>query len=371
MATMRAARMHALHQPFTVDEVEVPEPRPTDVLVQVKACGIVPNLGNVLNFLPEWWPHLTFPPLPAIFGLDVAGVVVATGAQVHGIEAGQRVYVNPGRHCGGCHACRTGDPQQCPAYTFSGYFGFGPGSAELFADYPYGGLAEYMTAPLYSLVTIPDNLSFEGAARLGYLGTAYRALREARVDSNSVVVVNGASGTLGVGAVLMALAMGARKVLGIARNRGLLAQVEALDPHRVGVFSTVDAAEGDVAAWIRESSGGRGADIVIDALQSGAEPQPLLEALAGLARGGRHVPVGGVLGALPINLNVLMSNDQRVVASLWFDTADGQAMASMVESGVLDLSVLEHEVFELEQVNEALAVIANRNGGFSNYVLKP
>ncbi|WP_395729713.1 alcohol dehydrogenase catalytic domain-containing protein [Nakamurella sp.] len=124
---MRAARMHARHEPFVVDEVDIPTPRPTDVLIKVEACGVVPNLGNVLSFLPEWWPHLTFPPLPSIYGLDVAGVVAAKGEQVRGIEVGQRVYVNPARSCGGCHACRTSDPQHCPAYTFAGYFGFGRG----------------------------------------------------------------------------------------------------------------------------------------------------------------------------------------------------------------------------------------------------
>lgn len=119
--------MHARHEPFVVDEVDIPTPRPTDVLIKVEACGVVPNLGNVLSFLPEWWLHLTFPPLPSIYGLDVAGVVAAKGEQVRGIEVGQRVYVNPARSCGGRHACRTSDPQHCPAYTFAGYFGFGRG----------------------------------------------------------------------------------------------------------------------------------------------------------------------------------------------------------------------------------------------------
>ena len=93
--TMRTARMHVRGEPLTIDQLEVPTPRPTDVLVEVKACGIVPNLGNVLNKFVDWFPHLSLPPLPAIFGLDPAGVVVEKGSQVHGIEIGQRVYVNP------------------------------------------------------------------------------------------------------------------------------------------------------------------------------------------------------------------------------------------------------------------------------------
>ena len=63
------------------------------------------------------------------------------------------VYVNPGTSCGSCHACRCGQPINCDAYTFLGYFGFGPRSSQVFVDYPYAGFAEYMTAPATSLVT--------------------------------------------------------------------------------------------------------------------------------------------------------------------------------------------------------------------------
>ncbi|MBS9376149.1 hypothetical protein GON09_005170 [Rhodococcus sp. B50] len=47
-ATMRVARLHEINQPMKIEELPIPEPRPTDVLVQVKACNVVPNLGNVL-----------------------------------------------------------------------------------------------------------------------------------------------------------------------------------------------------------------------------------------------------------------------------------------------------------------------------------
>jgi len=76
-ATMRAARMHAVGAPMAIDTIAVPKPGSTDVLVEVKACGMVPNLGNVLANWTKWFPHLPLPKLPAIFGLDPAGVVAA------------------------------------------------------------------------------------------------------------------------------------------------------------------------------------------------------------------------------------------------------------------------------------------------------
>jgi D-arabinose 1-dehydrogenase-like Zn-dependent alcohol dehydrogenase len=66
-----------------------------------------------------------------------------------------------------------------------------------------------------------------------------------------------------------------------------------------------------------------------------------------------------------------MDNDKTHIGSAWFTTADGQEMADMAETGQVDLSVFEHEVFKLSDVNTALAVLKNRNGGFSNYVICP
>jgi NADPH:quinone reductase-like Zn-dependent oxidoreductase len=54
MNMMRVARMHEERQPFSLDTVPVPEPRPADVLVQVKACGVVPNLRNVVDNSKRW-----------------------------------------------------------------------------------------------------------------------------------------------------------------------------------------------------------------------------------------------------------------------------------------------------------------------------
>ena len=98
MNTMIAARLHAYGAPMTLDRIPVPEPRPTDVLVEVKACGVVPNLARVVsNFFGALTPdNKMMPPLPAIFGLDPAGVIAKVGEQVFSLRPGDRVYVNPG-----------------------------------------------------------------------------------------------------------------------------------------------------------------------------------------------------------------------------------------------------------------------------------
>lgn len=366
---MRAARMHECGQPMELEQVPVPAIRPTDVLVKVEACGIVPNLHNILTNWTTWFPQLPLPKLPAIFGLDPAGVVEQVGDQVYDFKPGDRVYVNPARYCGSCRSCRSGNTTGCSAYTFNGYFGFTPRSPRMFEDYPYGGLCEYMPAPQYSLVKIPDSMSFETAARLGYLGTAYRALLKANVGPTSTVLINGISGTLGLGAAALALAMGARKVLGTARNTALFQRVKDLAaPGRIEIHS-LD--EGLTSEWVEQVTAGEGVDAVIDCMGPGAPADNLVDSVRALHRSGHLVNIGAIAGDVPLDLHWIMDNDLHISGSAWFTSGQGQAMADMVESGVLDISFFEHKVFPLEQINEAISGIENRSGGFSNYVIRP
>lgn len=365
---MRAARLHRAGEPLSIDNVERPAARPTDVVIQVMACGVVPNMINVLNNLANW-SYLHQPDLPAIYGLDVAGVIVEKGSQVHGLSVGDRVYVNPGRYCGGCRACRSGNTTACRHFMLNGYFGMGELSQQLYDDYPYGGFAEFMSAPQYSIVRIPNNLSFEMAARWGYLGTGYGALRRAGVDMNSTVLINGVTGTLGLGTALFALALGARKVLGIGRNAELLERVKAICPDRIHVR----ALEGDAPArdWARNLTDGEGVDVVVDALPTGAPAASFQAAFSALGRGGRHVNVGSVYEEVPVNFLQLNNDCQTMIGSLWFTTAHGQEMAELAATGSVNLDVFEHEVFALEDINSVLAGMGSRHGGFSNYVISP
>src|ERR1700733_8180910 len=159
MATMIAARLHAYGSPMTLDRIEVPEPRPTDVLVEVKACGVVPNLARVVsNFFGSLTPdNKMMPPLPAIFGLDPAGVVAKVGEQVWSVRPGDRVYVNPARSCGSCKMCRSGQTLDCPSWTLQGYFGR---SQDLTRAYPYGGGAAVLTPPAAAPGQLAGNSRF-------------------------------------------------------------------------------------------------------------------------------------------------------------------------------------------------------------------
>jgi len=368
MKTMLAARLHEIGGPLRLEQIPVPEPRPTDVLVAVKACGVVPNLKNVLTKWPEWFPHLPLPKLPAIFGLDPAGVVAEVGSQVQSIHAGDRVYVNPARGCGSYRACRSGEIVDCRGFTFQGYFGRGPLSQAVFDAYPYGGLSEYITAPQSALVKLPDNVSFEAAARFGYLGTAYAALRKVRAGPGRSLLINGIGGTLGLCAALVGLATGVTKILGTGRNQALLDRVKALAPERIEVFAV---GKRPVQEWAMELTANEGVDALVDTLPPGAPASAFLDAFHALRRGGRAVDIGGMAETLPLNLHRMMGMNIQLIGSCWFTTGEGQELAEMARTGTLDLSVLEHKRIPLKEVNEALSALQDANRGFNNFVVIP
>jgi len=361
---MRSARLHAPGQPLRIDSVERPEPRAGDVLVQVRSCGVIPNMNAI--FGGRLWNQL--PPLPASVGLDAAGVVAAVGALVTDVRVGERVYVNPWLSCGQCPYCRATQPMLCSAAAFQGYFGFFPQSLPQMEAYPFGGFSEFITAAPHRLVKLPDEVSFDQAARFGYLGTSFAALRAGRVGAGSHVAINGITGTLGVGATLLALGMGATRIIGFGRNREVLAKLRSLSPGRVETLAMGDR---PIADWMREHTDGLGADVLIDCSARAASAGVTADALKGLKRGGIAVNIGALTEALPLEPMRFMTSRLHFQGSNWFTTGEGQLMADMAGSGVLDLSQLTTNAFPLERVNEALEAVGARPGGFVNIVVHP
>lgn len=364
---MRAARIHEVGAPFIVEEVPTPRPAPDEVLVRVRSCGIVPNLTNVLSKGGPWYPQFPMSSLPAIFGLDPAGEVAQVGEHVFDFKVGDRVYVNPGRSCGTCDDCVAGDRISCRYFTLNGYFGFSEHSAKMFERYPYAGFGQYMNAPVSALVKIADAMSFDQAARFGYVGTAYSGLKKAQLRPTSTLLINGASGTLGVGGVICALAMGVRKILATGRDRDMLDAVKAIAPDRIEVFSFKD---GSITDWVMSQTAGDGVNAVLDCLARGAAQESFLEGLHSLRRGGVIVDIGGV-NEVPVKLYYLRAANRHYFGSLWFSTEECRELAAMVETGALDMSVFEHHGHPLDDINEAIASMAARKGGFSNFVIHP
>ena len=315
---------------------EVPEPECPDdgVLVRVEATGVCRS---------DWHAWKGHDPvgLPHTPGHEFAGVVVAVGTAVTGWKPGDRVTVPFVCGCGRCEFCAAGNAQVCPEQTQPGFTG--PGS---FAD-----LVAIHGADT-NLVGLPDSVDFVTAASLGCrFATAFRALTaHGRVMRGDWVAVHGCGG-VGLSAVMIAVALGAR-VIAVDVSPAALARARDL-----GAEVLVDAAqEEDPAATIRGLTTG-GAQVSLDALGS---PATALASVRSLRPRGRHIQVGLLLGASstpPVPMDLVVAKELEIYGSHGMAARDYPAMLAMVADGTLRPDLLLGAVIDLGGAGAALAAM--------------
>lgn len=285
---MRAIQYDRHGGPEVLTSVTLPDPSPRadEVVIAVRAAG-VNRFDAILRAGPHTMPGLVMPCVP---GMDVAGEVVALGADVAGgavgsagvasagvgsVAVGDRVLARPNSECGQCPACRAGRPAACSNTQFLGY------------SVP-GTYAEYVAVRAASLIALPADAGWAAAAALPtVLSTAWRALvHTADLRAGETLLIHGAGSGVTTIAVQVARAMGAFVVV-TSRSPELLAKALAL-----GANAAIDTTGDDPAAAIRAATGGRGADVVFDHVGPGRFEL----SLASIADNGRVVLGGTVTG---------------------------------------------------------------------------
>jgi len=186
-------------------------------------------------------------PPPLILGHEFCGEVVAVGAGVPGVEAGERVVVNSLITCGRCPACLDGMSHLCPA---RGVFGM---------SRP-GAFAELVAVPAACLVPLPEKISPIQGALVEPLANAVHVFGLVRERFPETVVVIGA-GTIGLMALQVARAAGAFRLVAVDTNDARLEVAHAL-----GAEPVFNPSREAVVPAVREFTRGRGADVVIDAV---------------------------------------------------------------------------------------------------------
>lgn len=340
---MRAVVYDAVGAPPRV--LDVPEPVCPDdgVLVGVAATGLCRS---------DWhaWRGHDPVPLPHIGGHELAGTVLAVGPEVGSVAVGDRVTAPFVLGCGRCELCAAGQSQVCPDQTQPGFTG--PGS-----------FAEQVALPAADLnvVVLPAGIGFVEAAALGCrFATAYRALTaRGRVSAGEWVAVFGCGG-VGLSAVLIARALGAR-VVGIDRSPAARTRAAEL-----GADIVLDPGGGDglVEEVIRVTHGG--AHVGVDALGS---PVTADASVRSLRRQGRHLQVGLLLGpeARPgLPMDRVLAYELEVLGSHGMAARDYPVMLDLVASGAIDLTQLVGAVIGLDELPAALmamdSITANQAG---------
>src|SRR5262249_23194704 len=213
--SMKAARIHEHGGPDALRIEDIPEPklRADQVLVRVKACA----LNHLDLFVRAGIPGMKFT-MPHILGSDIAGEVLAVGELCERVKPGWRVLLSPGTSCRQCEACLSGNDNLGRRFTMFGY-GIDGGNCELLA------------APEYSVIQIPDHMSFETAAAAPLVSvTAWHMLMaRAKLQPGEDVLVLAASSGVGTMAIQIAKMFQCR-VIATAAGEATLAKARALAP---------------------------------------------------------------------------------------------------------------------------------------------
>ena len=202
-----------------------------------------------------------------------------------------------------------------------------------------------------NLVAVPDSVSDGAAASLGCrFATAYRALTgRAAVREGEWLTVVGTGG-VGLSAVMIAVAHGAR-VVAVDTNPLSLQRAAQL-----GAEHTVVAGESDVAGAVHDLTGG-GSHVALDAVGS---PETCSDSILSLRRQGRHVQVGllpSVAGLPPVPMERVIAWELDLLGSHGLASADYPALLELVESGVLAPQDLVGETVDLEEAARRLPVL--------------
>ena len=322
---MRALLSHEPGGPDTLQLSDLPDPvaGPGELLVRVRAAAI--NFPDVLIIEDKYQMR---PPRPFAPGGEIAGEVETVGGEVEGWKVGDRLIAVPG----------------------------------------FGGLAEKIVIPAKSAIPLPASRSFvDGAALLLTYATSIHALYDrGKLASGQTLLVLGAAGGVGLAAVELGKARGARVIAAVSSDEKAQAARDAGADEAIvyprGPFDK--EASKALAEQFKAAVGPAGADVIYDPVGGDyAEP-----ALRSIAWEGRYLVVGFPAGIprLPLNLTLLKSCD--VCGVFWgaFAARDPQANAAHVETlfRLWDEGAIGPRVsatYPLERGGEAIAALAARN----------
>ena len=330
---MKAVRFHRHGGPDVLQYEDVPDPgiKANEILLRVRACS--------LNHLDLWVrngiPGIKLPHIP---GSDIAGEVVRTGELCERIKPGQRVLLSPGISCRQCEQCLSGEDNKCRRYTL-----WGAG-----VD---GGNREYMPAPEYAVIPIPDAMTFEqaAAAPLVFLTAWHMLFARANLQPGEDVLVLAASSGVGMAAVQIAKMLHCR-VIATAGGEKKLAQAKDL-----GADFVIDHYKQDISAEVKRITDKRGVDVVIEHVGKATWQK----SMASLAPAGRLVTCGATTGPdVPLELRFLFSRHLSLLGSFMGTMGELHRVLKFVFNGTLKPVI--DRVFPMQEIAAAHSHLENR-----------
>lgn len=323
-------------------DLPIPDLGPRDVLVQVAAVGICGS--DVHGFTGSSGRRRP----GVVMGHECCGTVVGRGAEVTGHSVGDRVCVQPIVACGECALCRAGRPNLCRERLGIGW------SVD-------GGFAEFVRVPQRNAVALPDEVSWHAGALVEPLAVALHAVNVSPLDLGETALVIGA-GPIGLLTLLALKLRGAGTVV-----------ISDLNPRRLelarrlGADLVIEPARQDVAAQVREWTGGLGADVVIEAVGTTTTASASLAAV----RSGGHVTwIGNVSPQVEVSMQDVVGREIGIRGAYAFVEEFGRAV-DLIARGRVDVSSLVERTAPLSEGPELIGALAGSTLDAVKVVLEP
>jgi alcohol dehydrogenase len=353
---MKAWRLHRPGGKFALEEIATPEPKAGAVVVRMEAAPVLSYMRRVVDgSLGYALPNGPFTP-----GTNGIGTIAAVGSQVYHLKPGQRVALNP--H----HAVdeRTPEPAQIliglTAMGSTRFSGLEAATLALQADWPDGVLAEFAHLPAACATPIDAPVPPARLAAVGKFVVPYGGFLRGGLAAGDTVIVNGATGYFGAAAVVLAIAMGAARVVAAGRDQAILQKLAATCGGRVAPARLSGDIDAD-AVMLRDVSGG-GADLALDIVGRATSADSTLATLRGLRRGGRLVLMGSMSVPLPLTVGEMLGNNWSVIGQFMYPKDATARLAAMISAGTLDLGAIDLTTFALADLDDAMDAAARMRG---------
>lgn len=342
------------HPKLEVKEVDRPAPKPDEVVIRVKACGIC---GSDIHFYETdadgyiLYPGLT--KFPTIIGHEFSGVVEEVGSEVRDLKPGDMVTSEEMIWCGYCTPCRNGFPNHCVNLEEIGF------------TIP-GAMAEYIAVGAkycWKIDAIAEHYgdedkAFEAGALVEPTCVAYNALfeRGGGFRPGAYVAVYG-TGPIGLAAIALSKAAGAAKVIAFE-----LSGVRRELAKAVGADFVYDPREVVPSEVVMDLTGGQGADMHVEA--AGAPTKTIPEMEKSLAINGKIVQIGRAAQRVPMYLETFQVRRAQLFGSQGHSGhAIFPSVIRLMAAGLVDMTKIITARFDLDRALEALERATKREDG--------
>lgn len=298
------------HPRFVVKDTPDPTPRPREVVVRVRACGVCGSDTHCYETDAEGYILFSGPvQLPVVPGHEYTGEVVAVGSEVRTLRPGDLIAAEGMLHCGVCEACRTGHPNQCPTLDMVGFSSPGAYAEYIAVEerfcWKLNGLAERLGSTRRALelgaLVEPISCPYNG---IFVAGPGMRA--------GDHVVVYGC-GPIGLGAIALARACGAATVTAFDVSEERLEVARLLGADAAWNSITLGREGSSPADRVLEITSGAGAELHVEC--AGAAKQTMPEIERSFAPGGRMIYLGRTGERVPVMLDVFVTGATGIVGS--------------------------------------------------------